>query len=141
MNVQEQISKHISDLPGPKSSDMLRLHQLMLQVLPGCQLWFDDGKSSDGKVINNPTIGYGLHTIQYADGRSREVFQIGISGNTTGISVYILGIKDKTFLAKTCGKQLGKAKVTGYCIKFKTLNDINIDILESAIRQGVKAAK
>jgi hypothetical protein len=35
-------------------------------------------------------------------------------------------------------KNLGKASVTGYCIKFKTLKDINLDILEAAIRDGVE---
>ncbi len=59
-----------------------------------------------------------------------------MSANKTGISVYIIGIKDKTYLAKTYGKKLGKASVTGYCIKFKTLKDINIDILKDAIRYG-----
>ena len=63
-------------------------------------------------------------------------FQIGISANKTGISVYILGIKDKEYLARTFGKKLGKASVSGYCIKFKTLKDIDIDILEAAIRYG-----
>jgi hypothetical protein len=42
-------------------------------------------------------------------------------------------------VAKTYGKKLGKAGVTGYCIKFETLKDINIEILETAIRYGVEA--
>jgi hypothetical protein len=42
-------------------------------------------------------------------------------------------------LAKTYGKQLGKASVTGYCIRFKALKDINIDTLEAAIRYGLAA--
>ena len=62
-----------------------------------------------------------------------------MSANTTGISVYILGINNKTYLAKTYGKKIGKASVTGYCIKFKTIKDINIDILQAAIRDGVEA--
>ncbi len=82
-------------------------------------------------------MGYGSYTIKYADGKTKEFFQIGLSANKTGISVYILGIKDKTYLAKTYGKKLGKASVTGYCIRFKTLKDINIDILQAAIRYGV----
>ncbi|MGB8491064.1 MAG: hypothetical protein WCE64_08395, partial [Bacteroidales bacterium] len=61
--------------------------------------------------------------------------------NTTGISVYIMGIKDKKYLPATYGKNLGKASVTGYCIKFKTLKDINIDTLEVAIRDGVEQTK
>ena len=136
MNVPEQIKKYITSQPEPKRSEMQVLHQLTLQVLPASKLWFNDGKNSDGIIIANPNIGYGFYTIKYADGTTRAFYQIGLSANKTGISVYILGIKDKTYLAKTYGKKLGKASVTGYCIKFKTLKDINIDILEEAIRYG-----
>jgi hypothetical protein len=118
---------------------MQELHEFILQVLPGCKLWFLDGKGSENKTVSNPNIGYGFQTINYADGKSREFYQIGMSANKTGISVYILGLKDKTYLIKTFGKKLGKASVTGYCIKFKTLKDINLDILEAAIRYGVES--
>ena len=138
-SVQEQIEKYIASQPEPKRSEMQALHQLTLQVLPACKLWFNDGKNTDGKTIANPNIGYGLSTIKYADGTTREFYQIGLSANKTGISVYILGIKDKTYLAKTYGEKLGRASVTGYCIKFKTIKDINIDILEAAIRYGFEA--
>jgi hypothetical protein len=137
MNVQEQIEEYITSQPEPKRSDMQVLHQHILQTLPGCKLWFDNGKNAEGKVVSNPNIGYGSFTIKYADGKTKDFFQIGLSANTTGISVYIMGIKDKTYLAQTFGKELGKASVTGYCIKFKNLKDININILEAAIRYGV----
>ena len=139
MNVQEQIKKYITSQPEPKRSDMQVLHQHILQVLPKCKLWFLDGKDDKGKIVSNPNIGYGLQTLKYADGKTKEFYQIGLSANTTGISVYIIGLTDKTYLAKTYGKKLGKASVTGYCIKFKTLKDINIDVLEAAIRYGVGA--
>ena len=136
MNVQEQIKKYITSQPEPKRSEMQELHRITLQVLPECKLWFFDGKNSENKTVSNPNIGYGFHTIKYANGETREWFQIGISANKTGISVYILGIKDKTYLAQTYGKKLGNASVSGYCIKFKTLKDIDINILEAAIRYG-----
>ena len=139
MNVQGQIKKYIASQPEPKRSDMRELHRLTLQASPECKLWFSDGKDSKNRTVSNPTIGYGLHTIKYADGKSREFFQIGVSGNETGISVYILGLKDKKYLAKTYGKKLGKASVTGYCIRFKALKDINSDTLEAAIRYGLAA--
>src|SRR5438046_946769 len=141
MKVQEQIKEYISRQPEPKRSDMQELHRFILRVLPGCKLWFLDGKDSENKTVSNPNIGYGLQTIKYADGKTREFYQIGLSANKTGISVYILGIKDKTYLAKTYGKKLGKASVTGYCIRFKTLKDINVDTLEDAIRYGLEAQK
>lgn len=139
MSVKEQIKNYISNQPEPKQSDMQALHGHILRVLPKCKLWFLDGKDSSGKIVSNPNIGYGSYTIKYADGKSKEFYQIGLSANTSGISVYIMGIKDKTYLARTYGKGLGKATVTGYCIKFKTLKDINMDILEAAIRYGVGA--
>ena len=137
--IEEQIKTYIAGQPEPKRSEMKALHELTLQVSPGCKLWFNDGKNSDGKIIANPNIGYGSYTIKYADGTTRDFYRIGLSANTTGISVYILGIKDKTYLAETYGKKLGKASVTGYCIKFKTLKDINIDILKAAIKYGLEA--
>ena len=139
MNVKEQIKKYISSQPEPKRIDMQALHKIILQVMPGCKLWFLDGKDDKGKIISNPNIGYGIQTIKYADGKTREFYQIGMSANKSGISVYILGIRDKTYLAKTYGKKLGRASLTGYCIRFKNLKDINIDILQAAIRYGIDA--
>ena len=139
MNVQKQIKEYITNQPEPKRREMQELHQHILQVLPKCKLWFLDGKDDKGKTVSNPNIGYGLQTMRYADGTTREFYQIGLSANKTGISVYILGIEDKKYLARTYGKELGKASVTGYCIRFKTLKDINIEILEAAIRFGFKA--
>ena len=138
MSTQEQIKNYITSQPEPKRNDMQALQKLILQVSPKCKLWFLDGKDDKGKIVSNPNIGYGSQTIKYADGKTKEFYQVGISANTTGISVYIMGIEDKTFLARTYGKKLGKASVTGYCVKFKTLKDINMNVLEEAIRYGLE---
>lgn len=139
MDIQEQIQTYIESQPEPKRHDLKALHLLTMQVSPACRLWFLDGKNSEGKVVSNPNIGYGFQEIKYADGKTRAFYQVGINANKTGISVYILGIEDKGFLAKMYGKELSKASVTGYCIKFKTLQDINISVLEAAIRYGFEA--
>ena len=139
MKVPEQIKKYITSQPEPKRSDMQELHLRTLKALPGCKLWFDNGKNSENKTVTNPTIGYGLQTIKYANGKTRQFFQIGLSANKTGFSVYVLGIKDKTYLIRTYGKKLGKASVTGYCIRFKSIKDINIGVLEEAIRYGAES--
>lgn len=137
MNVKSEIKKYIASQPEPKQSDMNALHDIIQQTMPDAKLWFLDGKNEDNKVVSNPNIGYGSYSIKYADGKSKEFYQVGLSANTTGISVYVLGIKDKKHLSEAYGKKIGKASVTGYCIKFKALKDINIDILKEAIRYGV----
>lgn len=118
---------------------MQTLHELTLQASPACKLWFADGKDSGGKIVANPSIGYGSHTIKYADGTTREFYRIGLSANKGGISVYILGLEDKTFLARTFGETIGRASVTGYCIKFKAIKDIDVDVLQGAIRYGFES--
>ncbi len=138
MNIKEQIKEYIFSQTEAKRSDMQALHHIILKIMPACKLWFLDGKNSENKIVSNPNIGYGIQTLKYADGKTREFYQIGISANKIGISVYIFGITDKTYLTKAYGKKIGKASVTGYCIKFKALKDIDIEVLESAIRYGAE---
>jgi len=138
MEIQEQIQNYLASQPEPKRSDIEVLHKRLLQALPKSKVWFLDGKDDKGKVVTNPQIGYGLQTIKYAGGKTKEFYQIGISANTTGISIYIMGIGDKNYLPETYGKTIGKANVTGYCIKFRSLIDINMDILYSAIKDGLE---
>ncbi|KGO87178.1 DUF1801 domain-containing protein [Flavobacterium suncheonense] len=136
MDIPKQIEAYINSHPEAKRNDMQTLHHMILELNPACQLWFLDGKNSEGKVVSNPNIGYGQLNIRYADGTSKPFYQIGMSANTSGISVYIMGIKDKTYLPKTFGEKLGKASVTGYCIKFKALKDIDTEILKATVEFG-----
>lgn len=118
---------------------MSALHNIICGIAPKAKLWFLDGKDENGKVVSNPNIGYGLLDLKYADGSSRPFYQVGISANSTGISVYIMGLKDKNYLKDTYGPTLGKATITGYCIKFKKLADIHLSVLTEAIRYGLMA--
>ena len=119
MSIKEEIKNYIKSQPEAKQKDMQQLHQIIIKLAPKAKLWFLDGKIEAGKIVSNPNIGYGAYTINYADGSSKEFYRVGLSANTSGISVYIMGLDDKTYLVKTYGKKLGKASVTGYCIKFK----------------------
>jgi len=136
MTVQSEIKAYIASQPEAKRGDLQTLHAMILKALPKSKLWFLDGKNAEGKIVSNPNIGYGFQTMTYADGKTRDFYQIGVSANTTGISVYVIGLEDKTYLSKTYGKKLGKASISGYCIKFKALKDIDMDVLEAAIRDG-----
>ncbi len=141
MNVQARIEACLAAQAQPKQAEMRELHRLVLALMPACKLWFLDGKDEHGKTVSNPNIGYGLQTMKYAGGKTRDFYQIGLSANTTGISVYILGIEDKKYLAQAFGKALGKASVTGYCIKFRTLKDVHLDVLAAAMRYGIEQTR
>jgi len=140
MDTREQIDAYLDSQAGPKRGDLRLLHGMVLRAMPGCTLWFLDGRNSEGKVVSNPNIGYGRHTLKYADGKTREFYRIGLSANTAGISVYVMGLEDRGYLARTYGKKIGKADVSGYCIKFRALKDVNLDVLEEVIRESAVAA-
>jgi len=137
MDIPERVEAYLASQPEPKQTDLRQLHAQVLAGFPDCRLWFNDGTNEDGKVVANPNIGYGVRTITYADGSSREFYRIGMSANTTGISVYVLGLDDKTYLPRTYGVSIGKASVTGYCIKFRRLSVVNAAALHEAIRDGM----
>lgn len=134
MNIREQIRSYIASLPESKQAEMEQLQQFIGKAMPRAKLWFEDGKDEKGKVVTNPNIGYGSYTIEYANGKTREFFQVGLSANTSGISVYIMGLEDKNWLPENYGTKLGKAKVTGYCIKFRTIKDIDLNQLREVIK-------
>lgn len=136
MSIQDQITHYIEGLSKSKSGEIQELHQFIQKIKPDCKLWFLDGKNEEGKVVTNPNIGYGSLMIKYANGTTKEFYQVGISANTTGISVYLMGINDKTYLSTTFKDKLGKATITGYCIKFKSLKDINLEELKKVIQFG-----
>ena len=138
MNLQKQIEAYIAMQPEPKRGEMQQLHHIISALAPTCRLWFLDGKDEKGKTVSNPNIGYGYRIVKLANGKTKEFYQVGISANTTGISLYIMGLNDKKYLLQTFGHELGKASITGYCIKFKTLSDINIDVLKAAIQCGIE---
>ncbi len=137
MTVEQQIDDYIAAQPGAKRDEMRALHALMLRVSPDCRLWFLDGRNEDGKIVSNPNIGYGALTMALAGGKTRDFYRVGLSANTTGISIYVMGVDDKTYLARTFGGRLGKASVTGYCIKFKGLGDVDAGVLEEVARFGL----
>ncbi|MEZ5172019.1 MAG: DUF1801 domain-containing protein [Bacteroidia bacterium] len=123
----------MSELPEQKRRDLIEIKSLITGTMIGCKQWFLDGKNEDGKIVSNPNIGFGSCMIRYADGKSREFYRIGISANQSGISIYIFGLNSKTELQDKFGSRLGKAKVSGYCIKFNKLENVNREALQEMI--------
>lgn len=137
MTVETQIETYLAAQPASKQADLRTLHARIQQLAPDARLWFLDGRDDSGKIVSNPNIGYGDLTIAYANGNARDFYRIGLSANTSGISLYVMGLDDKTYLSRTFGPTLGKASVTGYCVKFKGLKDLDPATLDDLLRFGL----
>ena len=104
MNIKEQIKDYITSQPEPKRSEIQELHQHLLQVLPKCKLWYLDGKDDKGKIVSNPSIGYGLQTVKYADGKPKNFIKL-VSVQTRQEYLFILwALKTKSICLKHMGK-------------------------------------
>lgn len=139
MGVDDEINGYIDAQAPAKRQDLLDLDRRIVAIAPGARRWFLDGRDETGKVVSNPNIGYGETTLRYADGGSRPFYRLGLSANTSGLSVYVMGLEDKAFLAKTYGARLGKAKITGYCIRFRSLKDVDVAVLEEMFADALGA--
>jgi hypothetical protein len=125
MSTAEKISHHLATLSLEKSAELSRLYQLIHGEIKSKDNHFFDGKNEQGKVIANPTIGFGQCRLTYSDGSFQDTFRLGISANSAGLSIHILGLKDKKFLVDFLGTRLGKAKITGYAIRFGKMRHID----------------
>lgn len=138
MSEKKQIESYLTSLSPPKDQELRLLHQQIVIQNNSSKIWFFDGKNETGKQVSNPNIGYGEFEIKYANGKTRNFFRVGISANTSGISVYIMGLEDKKYLNNTYKDRLGKASITGYCIKFKGLSEINLNVLLEIIKERMQ---
>lgn len=137
MQTVSTAAAYLASLPEAKRLDLTALDIRIRKHHKNAKQWFDNGLNSEGKVVTNPTIGYGSLIINYANGTSKETFQVGLSANATGITVYIMGISDKLLLQTRFGQRIGKATLTGYCIKFKKLSEVNAEVLDEAVALGM----
>ena len=103
---------------------------------PHLERSFHDGMNEQGKQVTNPTYGFGSFEQTYANGEKKTHFQIGVAATQKGISLYLLGVRGKIDLKAACS-ELGKAKVTGYCISFKKFEDINLKVLKIVLISAI----
>ena len=84
-------------------------------------------------------IGYGPYHYRYATGREGDSARVALASNKTGFSVYVACVDSKGYLAEQAKARLGKASVGKSCIRFKRLDDIDLDVLADVLAKSRKA--
>jgi len=79
-------------------------------------------------------VGFGKYHYKYPSGHEGEICLIGFSPRKENISLYVLaGFIGQAELLDT----LGKHKAGKGCLYIKKLKDINMNVLESLIKQSI----
>ncbi len=74
-------------------------------------------------------IGYGDYSYERADGQTVEWFIVGVASQKHYTSVYVNAVDGDGYLVEKYADSLGKVKTGKSSISFKSLDDIELDVL------------
>jgi hypothetical protein len=86
-------------------------------------------------------IGYGSYHYRYASGREGDWFPIGLANNKQYLSLYICAADDDGYLAEANADRLGDVSVGKSCIRFKRLEDLDLDVAVELSRRAAELVK
>lgn len=118
----QSINNFIESIQEPRKKDILKLIELgnkVTQKEP--QLW--------GTII-----GFGNLHYKYQTGVEGDMPLLGLANRKQAITLYISYTLEKYPQLK----DLGKYKVGKSCLYIKKLSDVNLDVLESLIKDAMK---
>ena len=83
-------------------------------------------------------IGFGDHDYFGASGKATKWFEVGFSPRKAALSLYLMGGKDATLLAKLGSSSKGATRMAAGCLYIKRLEDVHKPTLQKLIDTSVK---
>jgi uncharacterized protein YdhG (YjbR/CyaY superfamily) len=119
------VTEYISVLEPERKAVVTFLHKLIKDTAPKLKSHF---------AYN--MIGYG--SFKYKNYK-KEIIDwpiISLASQKNYISLYICAIEDGEYIAEKYKGTLGKVSVGKSCIRFKKINDLNLDSLRKVIKKA-----
>jgi len=87
------------------------------------------------KMWGPAIVGFGQYHYKYDSGREGDICKVGFSPRKGNLSLYVMaGAEGQTALLA----QLGKHKAGKGCLYIKKISDVDLDVLETIIRNAMK---
>ena len=86
-------------------------------------------------------VGFGDHDYFGASGKATKWFEVGFSPRKAALSLYLMGGKDATLLAKLEKAKTGGTKMAAGCLYIKRLDDVHKPTLQKLIDSSVKKVR
>ena len=128
--------EYLASLPADVGADMTALHELIKASLPGHPTCLWGGVFWGGS--EQTIIGYGDMSYVRSDKKLVEWFLVGLARQKNYYSVYVNAADGRRYLAEAYADRLGKAKVGKSSITFRTLADVDLDVLSELIERAGK---
>lgn len=121
---------YIAALEEPRKSQIKQLDALIRKTVPGLKPFMMSGM-----------LAYGPYHYVYDSGREGDWSIIALSSRAHYISLYTCAVDGKTYIAESYKKKLPKATIGKSCIRFKKLEDIDLDIIKEILIKSEKWAE
>ncbi len=126
MNKKAKTIEELIDNSGDFKDSLISLDKLITEVLPEI-----DRKLFSGTSIT--MLGYGFFDYKDYKGVVYPWPAISIAPQKNYLSLYLMGIKDGKYISEMHADKLGRASVGKSCIRFKNLENLDLNELKIAI--------
>jgi|GEM_PF-3543682 len=133
MNIETNSIEEFFKTMEDKKEDMLLLDKFIVNVAPGLKRQL----LNDSKYSDIAMIGYG--EVSYGNKKHSRVWPlIGIAPKTNYISIFVAADREGKPLSEIYNKHiLGKVNNGKRCIRFKSMNDLNMEELKNLINEAI----
>lgn len=121
------VESYINDVPAERKETITHLHKFIQKVAPSLTSYFATNMLGYGKF---PYLDYKKQMIDWPI--------VALANQKNYISVYVCAVDNGEYIAEKYKDQLGKVSVGKSCIRFKKLEDVNLDVLEKVIKLAEK---
>ncbi len=117
------VEEYLAQVPPERQEVINRMHRLIQDTVPALKPHF---------AYN--MLGYG--SFKYKDYKNRDIDWpvIALANQKNYVSLYVCAVKDGAYLAETHKDELGKVSVGRSCIRFKKLDDLNVENLKKVLK-------
>jgi hypothetical protein len=118
---------------GPREEDLRRVDALVMAAAPGIDRQLVGGMGAR-------MLGYGL--MPYKPKSAKETTQvplISLAAQKRHLSMYVFAVVDGRYLAEARAERLGKVSCGKSCIRFRSLDELDVVELDRLVRDAVRA--
>lgn len=119
--------EYIDAIEEPRKSEIIELDKFIKKSVPSL---------TSNYAFN--MLGYGSFHYKTKSGREGDWPVISLASQKNYISVYVCSVKDGKYVAEANKENLGKVSVGKSCIRFKKIEDVNLEELKKVLQLAEK---
>lgn len=123
-------AEYLARLFEPRAAQITQLDAFIRKTVPSLKPFLYSGM-----------LGYGPYHYVYASGREGDAAIVSLSSRAQYISLYVGVCDEHGYLAEQAKSRLPKASVGKSCIRFKRVEDIDLQVIGELLKKAEKWAR